>query len=193
MRDLARLQKVSPLAMLGAAPARRPAGPVRWAFDDMPERERPTLMRECLARAGVHYEFRALHEAPFHVDLAMHALPGLMVVVGDLYASRRFGTRELAAETRDDATLLISLNGSHRIEQSGRDIVLGEGEATFTSCSDLSIMTHGGASRMLGLRFPKAGRAPPGQVLEDGSAQLEPPRGPARDRSARDQTPPLRR
>jgi len=174
MRDLARLQKLSPLAMLGSTPLQRPKGPVRWAFDDMPERERPTLMRECLARAGVHYEFHAVPDVPFHVDLAMHALPGLMVVAGDLHAARCFGACERAAETRDDATLLVSLAGAHRIEQRGRDIVLGEGEATFTSCSDISIMTHGGESRMLGLRFPKAGLAPLVEGLDDAWARRLP-------------------
>src|SRR5262245_17536771 len=143
MRDLEQIPTPSPLAMLGSG-WQRPNGPVRWAFDDMPERERPTLLRECLARAGVHYEFHTVGDAPFHVDLAMNGLPGLMVVMGDLHASRRSGPRELAAETRDDATLLVNLKGTHRIEQGGRDIVLGEGEATFTSCSDLSVMTHGG-------------------------------------------------
>jgi len=167
MRDLARIQKLSPLAMLGSGPFQRPKGPVRWAFDDMPEGERPILLRECLARAGVHYEFNAVGDAPFHVDLAMNAFPGLMVVTGGLHASRRCGTRELAAETRDDATLLVNLKGVHRIEQRGRDIVLGEGEAAFTSCSDLSIMTHSGASQMLGLRFPKASLAPLVEGLED--------------------------
>ena len=121
MRDLAQIQKLSPLAMLGSAPPQRPKGPVHWAFDDMPERERPTLLRECLARAGVHYELCAVRDVPFHVDLAMNALPGLMVVMGGLHASRRCGARELAAETRDDATLLMNLKGAHRIEQSGRE------------------------------------------------------------------------
>ena len=167
MRDLARIQRLSPLAMLGSGPFQRPKGPVRWAFDDMPERQRPTLLRECLARAGVHYEFCPVGDVPFHVDLAMNALPGLMVVVGDLHATRRCGARELAAEARDDATLLVSLEGEHRIEQRGRDIVLGAGEAAFTSCSDSSIMTHGGASRMLGLRFPRAGLAPLVDGLSD--------------------------
>jgi|SRR5579871_6297739 len=179
MRDLARIQKLSPLAMLGSEPVQRPKGGVRWAFDDMPERERPTLLRECLARAGVHYEFRAVGDAPFHVDLAMNALPGLMVVMGDLHASRRSGARELAAETRDDATLLVNLRGAHRIEQGRHDITLGEGEAAFTSCSDVSIMTHSGASQMLGLRFPKAGLAPLVEGFEDCWAQRIPRELPA--------------
>jgi AraC-like DNA-binding protein len=166
MRNFAQIQKLSPLAMLGSGFA-RPKGAVRWAFDDMAEQERPTLLRECLARAGVHYEFHAVGDVPFHVDLAMTAFPGLMVVMGGLHASRRCGARELAAETRDDATLLLNLKGTHRIEQKGHDLVLGEGEAAFTSCSDPSIMTHGGASHMLGLRFPKAGLAPLVDGLSD--------------------------
>ena len=89
MRDLARLQTVSPLAMLASAPLRRPKGPVRLCFDDMPERERPTLLRECLARASVHYDFCAVPDAPFRVDLAINNFPGLMVVMGGLQASRR--------------------------------------------------------------------------------------------------------
>src|SRR5262249_39609607 len=92
---------------------------------------------------------------------------GLMVVIGGLHASRQCGARELAAETRDDATLLVNLAGTHRIEQRGRELVLGEGEAAFTSCSDPSIMTHSGASQMLGLRFPKAGLAPRVDGLND--------------------------
>src|SRR5690242_4280042 len=171
MRDLARIQKLSPLAILGSGPSQRPKGAVRWAFDDVPERERPTLLRECLARAGVHYEFCAVGDVPFHVDLTMNAFPGLMVVMGGLHASRRSGARELAAETRDDATLLVNLEGVLRIEQGDHDIVLGEGEATFTSCTDPSIMTHGGASRMLGLRFPKAGLAPLVEGFEDAWAR----------------------
>src|SRR5215475_11102570 len=131
MRDLARLQTLSPLAMLGPAPIQRPKGPVRFCFDEMSEAQRPTLLRECLARAGVHYEFRAVPGAPFHVDLAINNLPGLMVVMGHLHASRRCGARELAAEMRDDATLLVNLSGVHRIEQRGLDLVLGEGEAAF--------------------------------------------------------------
>ena len=179
MRDLARIQKLSPLAMLGSAPPQRPKGPVHWAFDDMPERERPTLLRECLARAGVHYELRAVRDVPFHVDLAMNALPGLMVVMGGLHASRRCGARELSAETRDDATLLINLKGAHRIEQSGRELELGEGEAAFTSCSDLSMMTHSGASQMLGLRFPKAGLTPLVDGLSDRLVRRIPSEVPA--------------
>jgi AraC-like DNA-binding protein len=156
MANLAQLQTLAPLAMLGSTTFARPKGPVRWAFDDMPERERPTLLRECFARAGVHYEFRALRDAPFHVDLAINAFPGLMVVLGSLHGSGKRGARELASAMRDDVALLVSLKGMHRIERQNREVVLGAGEAAFISCSDLETRTHGGTSEMLVLRSPKS-------------------------------------
>jgi len=160
MRDLSRFETVSPLVMLGAQPRPRPKGPVRWAFDDRPARERPTLLRECFARLGGHCDFHALPDAPFHVDVAIHRLPGLVMIAGSLHGSRSRGAREVAAETGDDVALTVGLKGSHHIEQRNRAIVLGEGEAAFTSCADRSIVRHGGRSEMLVLRFPKTRFAP---------------------------------
>jgi AraC-like DNA-binding protein len=160
MRDLSRFETISPLAMLGGVPCVRPKGPVRWFFADRPERERPTLLRECFARAGGHCDFQALSDAPFHVDLAIHGLPGLVMIAGSLHGSRRRGAREVAAEMRDDVALTVGLKGSHHVEQRNRAIVLGEGEATFTSCTDVSTIRHSGTSEMLVLRFPKAALAP---------------------------------
>jgi AraC-like DNA-binding protein len=174
MRDLTRIETVSPLALLGSAPPPRPKGPVRFCFDDMPERERPTLLRECFARVGVHYEFAPPRDAPFHVDLALNPFPGLLVGVGRLQALRRRGTRELAAQMSDDAALLVNLRGAHRVEQRNQDIVLSEGEAAFTSCSDVSTIVHGGDSEMLVLRLPKAGIAPLVDGLDDGWARRIP-------------------
>ena len=179
MRNLDRIPALSPLAMLGAGPFQRPKGPVRFCFDDMPERERPTLLRECFARVGVHYEFNPPRDAPFHVDLALNPFPGLLVGVGRLQAFRRRGTRELAAQISDDAALLVNLRGAHRVEQRKQDIVLGEGEAAFTSCSDVSTIVHGGDSEMLVLRLPKAGVAPLVDGLDDGWARRIPRELPA--------------
>jgi AraC-like DNA-binding protein len=160
MRAITRIQAVSPLAMLGAASPSQPTGPVRFCLDDMPERERPTLLRECFARVGVHYEFRALPDAPFRVDMAINAFPGLLVALGDLHGWSKRGARELASVMRDEAHLLVNLKGTHRVEQKNRELVLGEGEATFASCSDPSTLTHSGTSELLVLRFPKASLAP---------------------------------
>jgi len=179
MRDLSQIPTLSPLAMLAATPQPRPKGPVRFCFDDMPEPERPTLLRECFARVGVHYEFSAPQDAPFDVDLALNPLPGLLVGVGRLQALRTRGRRELAAQIRDDAALLMNLKGTHRVEQRGQDIVLGAGEAVLTSCSDHSTIVHGGDSEMLVLRLPKAALAPLVDGIDDRWARRIPSDVPA--------------
>jgi AraC-like DNA-binding protein len=74
----------------------------------------------------------------------------------------------------DDAALLMNLKGAHRVAQRNQDIVLGEGEAALTSCSDVSTIVHGGASEMLVLRLPKTGLAPLVDRLEDGWARRIP-------------------
>ena len=179
MLDFTRIQKLSPLAMLGSGPVQRPKGPVRFCFDDMPEPERPTLLRECFARVGVHYDFGAPQDAPFHVDLALNPFPGLLVGWGDLHAARKRGRRELAAQMGDDGAFLMNLKGTHRVEQRGRDILLGEGEGVFTSCADVSSIVHGGASEMLVLRFPKTGIEPLVDGLDDRWARRIPREQPA--------------
>src|SRR5262249_1630310 len=179
MRDLAQIPTLSPLAMLAATPPPRPTGPVRFCLNDMPERQRPTLLRECFARVGVHYDFSAPEDAPFDVDLALNPLPGLLVGVGRLQALRTRGRRELAAQIRDDAALLMNLKGTHRVEQRGQDIVLGAGEAVLTSCSDHSTIVHGGDSEMLVLRLPKAALAPLVDGIDDRWARRIPSDVPA--------------
>jgi AraC-like DNA-binding protein len=123
----------------------------------MPERERPTLLRECFARAGIRAEFGPPIDAPVHFDLALNPFPGLLAAWGDLRAPSKRSSREVAAQTGDEGALHFILRGAHRIEQKGRDILLGAGEGVFTSCSDPSTMVHGSSSEMLVLRFPKAG------------------------------------
>jgi len=165
--DLSRFKTVSPLALLGSTPPPRPRGPVRFCFDDEPARERPTLLRECFGRVGAHCYFGGLPDAPFHVDLAINPLPGLLMAVGSLHGSRNRGTRERAAEMRDDAALLVNLRGSQHVEEGNRALTFGQGEAVFLSCTELSTHQLDGASDLLMLRFPKAALAPLVDGLDD--------------------------
>jgi AraC-like DNA-binding protein len=174
MRDLTRIPTLSPHALLGSGPRPRPAGPMRFAFADVAERTRPTLLHDCFARVGVHYEFEPLRDAPFHVDLAFNTLPGLQMAFGALHASRNRGRRELAAEGTDDIVLTVNLDGAHRIEQLGREVVLAAGEAAFTSCADTSSITQPPPGQMLVLRFPKARFAPLVSGIEDRCVRTVP-------------------
>jgi AraC-like DNA-binding protein len=179
MRDLHRIQPLSPVALLGAGPRPRPSGPVRFAFAGAPERGQPTLLRDCFARVGVHYDFRPVRDQPFHVDLAFNTLPSLQMAFGALHCSRDRGRRELAAEGTDDIVLTVNLKGAHRIEQLGREIVLADGEAAFTSCADASSITQPPPGEMLVLRFPHRRFAPLVDGMEDRFVRTIPRDDPA--------------
>ena len=161
MHDLTRFPLLKPELLLSAEPLPPPPpGPVRFAMPDWPEREQPTVLRECLARLGLSYEIDRLPDVPFHVDVALSPLPGLILGEGRLQGSRNRRTRKQVEDGTDDAVLIINLKGAHLIEQRNKDLVLGDGEAAFVSAADPSCFTHKPPGHMIALRFPKARFAP---------------------------------
>lgn len=161
MLDLTRFPPLKPELLLSAEPLpASPPGPVRFAMEDWPEREQPTVLRECLARLGLRYEIDRLQDVPFHVDLSLNPLPGLILGAGRLHGSRNRRTRKHVEDGTDDAVLIVNLKGPHLIEQGDKELVLGDGEAVLVSASEPSSFTHRPPGNMIALRFPKARVAP---------------------------------
>jgi AraC-like DNA-binding protein len=160
MDDLTRLPLVKPELLLSSEPPPPPPGPVRFALPDWPERQRPAVLREFFARLGFRYDIDPLPDVPFHVDLSLNALPGLVMAAGKLHGSRNRRTRQHIEEGTDDAILIVNLKGPHLIEQRDKELVLGDGEAAFVSAADPSSFTHKPPGNILALRFPKARFAP---------------------------------
>jgi len=166
MLDLTRLPLLKPELLLSAEPLPPPPpGPVRFALRDWPERERPAVLCECMARLGMRYEIDRLQDVPFDVDISLNPLPGLILGAGRLHGSRNRRTRKHVEDSTDDAVLIVNLDGPHLIEQRNRELVLGDGEAVFVSAADPSSFTHKPPGNMIALRFPKARFAP---LLRDG-------------------------
>ena len=168
MLDLSALPLLKPELLLSAEPLPAPPpGPVRFAMHDWPERERPTVLRECLARLGLNYEIERLQDMPFQVDVSLNPLPGLIMGMGSMHGSRNRRTRKHVEDSTDDAVLIVNLRGEHLIEQRGKELVLGDGEAALVSAADPSSFTHKPPGNMIALRFPKARFAP---LLRDPGA-----------------------
>jgi AraC-like DNA-binding protein len=166
MRDPATLPLLTPELLLGTDPLPPPPpGPVRFAVDHWPEREQPTLVRECFARLGFKYDIERLPDVPFCVDVSLNMVSSLMMSNGRIYGSRNRRTRAHCEEDADDAVLIINTGGQHLIEQREQELVLGDGEAVLVSAADPSCYTHSPPSKMLGLRFAKAHVAP---LMQDG-------------------------
>jgi AraC-like DNA-binding protein len=175
MRDPTQFPLITPDVLLGSAPLRPPAGPVRLALDEAPERDRPALLQHGFARFGFHYQVHRLPDVPFGLDVAINALPGLFVAAGRIHGSRTSRTRALVEQDdADDIGLVVNLAGPHLIAQGSDEIVLGDGEAAFMSCADPCSYTHKLPSHVLVMRFPKARFAPLVNGIQDRYLQRIP-------------------
>ena len=161
MRDPTSLPLLTPELLLGSGPLPAPPpGPVRFVLDGWPEREQPTLVRECFARLGYRYDIEPIRELPFRVDISLSMLPGLAMATGCLQGARYRHTRAHVEDGTDDAALLVNMGGPHLIEQRNQELVLGDGEAVLTSAADPSCYSHKPPGKVLALRFAKAHVAP---------------------------------
>jgi AraC-like DNA-binding protein len=174
MHDLSRFPTVTPELLLGSEPLPPPSGPVRFSLGDAPESDRPALLQECFARLGYRYQMNRLPDVPFTADLTLNMLPGLLMMAGRLHGSCNERSRAHVEDGTDDVALIVNVKGAHRITQGKHELVLGDGEAVFLSCSDACSFTHKPPGDLLGLRFPKAAFAPLVNGVQDRTMQRIP-------------------
>ena len=136
MRGLTQRPSLAPGTFLGSRPSA--AGMLRLSADGAPEYERPTLLREFFERLGVRYDTEPVSDAPIEIDLTLQGLPGLQLLSGRMQGARFRRTRE-STDPTDDVCLMVNPRGPHLLSQRGREIVLGDGEATLLSLTDPSI------------------------------------------------------
>ena len=143
----------------GIQPQPPAAGMLRLAANDAPECARADLLRECFHRFGVHYDVTATGREPVAIDLTLRRLPGLQISSGVLQGARYLRTRENTDPT-EDVGFVINPRGSMLVRQSGREIELGEGDATLVSFTETLDTSHRAPGDMLVLRFPQPQLAP---------------------------------
>ena len=135
------------------------AGMLRLAANDAPECARADLLREFFHRFGVHYDVAATGREPIAIDLTLRRLPGLQISSGVLQGARYLRTRENTDPT-EDVGFVVNPRGSMLLRQSGREIELGEGDATLVSFTETLDTSHRAPGDMLVLRFPRPQLAP---------------------------------
>src|SRR5689334_1902172 len=142
-------------------PGSRPStsGMLRLSGKDTPEHQRPRLFREFFERRGMRHEIEPLGGAPVEIDLTIHALPGLNLLSARLLGARYRRMRANNDRT-DDVGLVLNPGGTLHLSQRGKDIVLGQGEATLLSLSDPMISVQPPAGRLVALRLPMHELAP---------------------------------
>lgn len=156
-------------------PAVKPAviGTRRLSIADVPERERPLRLQAFFEPLGVRYDADHIGDDPIEIDLTLRGLPGLLVLSGRMQGACYRRTRQNGDPT-EDVGLLLNARGAHRVGQIGRELVLGDGDATLISLTEPLETTHRPPGELVVLRVPRpllAPRLAPGQ---DGFLRLIP-------------------
>jgi AraC-like DNA-binding protein len=160
MLDMSQMPSIPFEAMLGAGPLPQAAGPVRLHCNGTAPGADCTALREVFSRIGYRYDIERIPGECFEADFAVNLLPDVMMLEGHLHGSRNRRTRAIIEDQRDEAALLINLQGPHLIEQFGREVVLDDGDAILVSGTDPSCFTHKPPGNILGIRMPKSRLAP---------------------------------
>lgn len=150
--------------LLGSRPSSAPM--LRLSADGLPEYERPALLREFFSHLGVRYDAELVGGDPIEIDLTLQGLPGLQILSGKLHGARFHRTRENNDPT-EDVGIVVNFGSRHLMAHRGREIVLGDGEATLISLTDPLMTVNRPPGDILVLRFPKPELAPRLSGVED--------------------------
>lgn len=142
----------TPPVLLGSRPSAIPV--LRISASGVPESKRTHLLREVFEPLGVRYEAKPVAGIPIEIDLTLRGLPGLQFFTGKMEGVSYRRIRQCTDPT-DDACLTFNPRGQHAIAHRGREIVLGEGEATLLSLTEVLDFTNSPPGDFLVLRFPK--------------------------------------
>lgn len=132
--------------------------------------------REVASRTVMKVDMEPLGDSPFHCEAVLRALPALGLASFDISPSRVTRSRAMLADGNDDLILVLSAQGSTMMSTHGRDIVLGEGDATLMSSSEASITHIRTAARFHSLAL-RASRLAPMVADLDSVLAVPIPRG----------------
>lgn len=141
--------------------------PVRYSYDDLPERDRAAVWWEVVGRKVFRAECQPLAEGPFRAEITHRALPGLGLVTVRSSGQRFVRTRELIAEGKDQFLLSITGTGAVVAAQRGREVEVREGDATLISYADRLTLVRPLAGTSRSLLVPYATLAPLVTHIED--------------------------
>jgi AraC-like DNA-binding protein len=114
----------------------------RISTEDMPERDRISMLREQFGRTLFGLDISALPNIAFRSTLTAQTLPNLVITSCTGGGLREWRTRETIADARNDFVLVINLNGPSVITQHGREFVMDEQTATLAALDAIGGITR---------------------------------------------------
>jgi AraC-like DNA-binding protein len=136
--------------------------PVRYSYEDLPERDRAAVWWEIVGRKVLGVECQPLAEGPFHAEITHRALPGLGLV-----NVKSSGQRFELVTGKDYFMLSITGSGAVVATQCGREVQSGAGDATLMSYAESLTYLRPLAGTSRSLVIPSATLAPLVSNIED--------------------------
>ncbi|MEJ0011044.1 MAG: AraC family transcriptional regulator [Bauldia sp.] len=127
----------------------------RFATDDFPDRDKASVWRDHFGDAIVNMDMTALGDEPFRSVCYIRALPDLNVWWCSITESEVRRTPVHVADADDSLVLAIVGQGRTAIVQSGREAVIGHGEALLWSAERTGVYRNLSAAGMVCLKFSR--------------------------------------
>jgi AraC-like DNA-binding protein len=151
---------------------------LRFSLGPLPEQQSTGDWREEIGKRLVHVEIEPTPVVPFEAEVTLQAFPGLRLMAWSGSAIRMRRTRIHLADGDDSVGLIVNMGRSARISQSGREVVLGSGDATALLHSetasienaDFAVAPYARGSH-LGLVLPRSALASRIGSVEDATLQ----------------------
>jgi len=133
-----------------------PFAVMRFSTAALPPGDRIAIWREVIGRKLLRVDIEPWAGRDFHIDATVRVLPGAGVVSASISEFRLARTRELTADGNDGLRLAVNLGEPEVIIQSGRELILGAGEATLMACAEPFAVERRTPGRFLGVHLPLA-------------------------------------
>ncbi len=127
------------------------------------------MWREEFGRSLLRVDIEPLPEVPFRPEAKLHALPGLRTIECTGSSARFTRTKAFAADGDDGISIIVSKRCI--ASQSGREVILGPGDAVAVLHEEPARVTFPGGS-FLGVFVPRAALASRLRDVDDNSLRL---------------------
>jgi AraC-like DNA-binding protein len=144
--------------------------PVRFSTDELSDRDRISVWRELWGRSVFGAEIEPEPDVPFHLDVTVRSLPGVVLLSSFASPGRLLRTPALVADGIDSVGLVLSSSGAV-VSQFGREITVSAGSASAMATADPSTLSWQSSAYVRGILMPRAALSPLVANLDDALLQ----------------------
>jgi AraC-like DNA-binding protein len=141
----------------GASPSPSVSPTLQFSTEDVSSRYRIDAWREVIGRAIIKFKVEPTTNERFHGEITLCGLPGLHLNKGEAGGMRLLHTPALLES--DDLIMNIGLGGSHLVQQHGRELTVGIGDAVLMTGAEPMVHSFSSAGKLFTFCMPRTALA----------------------------------